>query len=152
MTTVEVSVVIAQPAEVVTQAFLNAENAVHWETDLERFEVIERKPGEVGSIAHLHYKQGDKRYILEDVMEAYIPNQYFRSRVTGGGLSAQVETWMRETSDGTEVTMRWQGKGTTLMMRLLLPFLRGAIQRQSQQELETFKALVEKYGARFGED
>ena len=149
MPKVETTVEIAQPPEVIAEAFLDPDNAVYWTKDLERFEVITRKPDLVGSVAHLHYRQNDQTYIMEDVLKEYIPNEYFRSEVTGGGLKAQVETWLRAKNDSTEVTIRWSGSGNRLIMRLLLPFLRSAMRRQMGSELECFKTLVEERGAHF---
>lgn len=149
MPTVETTIEIAQPPEIVAEAFLDSDNAVYWTTDLVRFEVISAPPGYVGSVAHLHYKQNDREYVLVDVLHEMIPNEYFRSEVTGGGLKATVETWLREKNGGTEVRIRWSGSGTNLIMRLLLPFLGGSIRRQMRSELELFKDLVETHGAHF---
>jgi hypothetical protein len=49
----EVNTVINKPINIVVDALMNPDNFVHWQTDLEKFEVIERTPGEVGSIDHL---------------------------------------------------------------------------------------------------
>ena len=68
MTKFEVSTIINKPINIVVNALMNTDNFVHWQTDLEKFEVIERKPGEVGSIAHLHYSQKGRSYIIEDKM------------------------------------------------------------------------------------
>ena len=149
MPTIEANVEIAQPPATVAAAFLDPGNAVYWTTDLDRFEVVSREPGEVGSVAHLHYIQDGRPYVLEDVLGEMIPNQYFKSSVTGGGLKAQVETWLEEIDDGTEVKIRWSGSGSTLLMRLLLPFMRGAIQNQTRKELDAFKILVETRGSQF---
>lgn len=149
MPTIETTVEIAQPREVVADAFLNPANAVCWTTDLERFEIISGRPGEVGSVAHLHYNQNGRPFVMEDVLEEMIPNQYFRSRVSGGGLSAVVETWLRERRGTTEVRFRWSGSGSTFLMRLLLPFLRGTILRRARSDLDRFKDLVETHGACF---
>lgn len=151
MPTIETSTEITRPPEIVAEAFLDPDNAVFWTKDLVRFEVISRKPGEVGSIAHLHYIQNGRPYVLEDVLEEMIPNQYFRSTVTGGGLKAEVETWLRAKNGSTLVTLRWSGSGTKLLTRLMLPFLRGAISRQARSELGHFKELVETHGAHFSE-
>jgi hypothetical protein len=149
MPTIETSILIKQTPQIIEDALLNPDNAVHWTADLERFEVISRTPNLVGSVAHLHYKQGERRYILEDVMEDYVPEKYFKSRVTGGGLTAQVETWLQEQNGSTVVRMRWAGKGTTLFMRLFLPFIRFSILKGMTAELEKFRGLVEKYGENF---
>ena len=149
MPTIKASVEIARSPETVAEAFLDPANAVYWTTDLERFEIISREPGEVGSVAHLHYIQDGRPYVLEDVLEEMIPNQYFKSSVTGGGLKAQVETWLEEIDDGTEVKIRWSGSGSTLLMRIILPFMRGAILNQTKKELAAFKTLVETRSSRF---
>ena len=145
MPTIEANVEIAQPPATVAAAFLDPGNAEYWTTDLDRFEVVSREPGEVGSVAHLHYIQDGRPYVLEEM----IPNQYFKSSVTGGGLKAQVETWLEEIDDGTEVKIRWSGSGSTLLMRIILPFMRGAILNQTKKELAAFKTLVETRSSRF---
>ena len=151
MLVIGTSIFIKEAPHMIEAAFLNPDNAVYWTTDLERFEVISRTPNLVGSVAHLHYKQGDRRYILEDMMEDYVPGKYFKSRVTGGGLTAQVETWLQEQNGGTEVKMRWAGKGTTFLMRLLLPLIQGSIKKGMTAELETFRDLVEVHGSDFSQ-
>ena len=149
MPVIETSILIKESPHIIEAAFFNPDNAVYWTSDLEHFEVISRTPNLVGSLAHLHYKQGERRYILEDVMKDYVPEKYFKSRVTGGGLTAQVETWLQDQNGSTEVKMRWAGKGTTFLMRLLLPFLKGSIKKGMTAELETFRDLVEKHGEDF---
>lgn len=149
MPTVETTIKIAQSPEIVAEAFLDSDNAVYWTKDLVRFEVISAPPDYVGSVANLHYKQNDREYVLVDVLHEMIPNEYFRSEVTGGGLKAAVETWLREKNGGTEVRFRWSGSGTNLIMRLLLPFLGGSIRRQMKSELVLFKDLVETHGPHF---
>ena len=149
MPTVEMEVEIAQPPVIVAEAFLDPANAVFWTTDLERFEVVSGKPGEVGSVAHLHYIQGGREYVMKDVLEEMIPDQYFRSSVSGNGLDAQVETWLQEVDSGTTVRIRWAGSGSSIPMRILLPLMRGRLLRQTRNELEVFKTLVEAHGAHF---
>jgi hypothetical protein len=97
------------------------------------------------------YGRNDRRYVLEDILEAVLPGRYFRSRARGGGVEARLETWLREKSGSTAVAIRWSGSGTTIPLRLLLPLLRGALRRQTKTELDAFKTLVEKRGACFYE-
>jgi len=84
MPTIETKVEIARPPEIVAEAFLDPANVVYWNKYLDRFEVVSGKPGEVGSIAHLHYIRKGRPYVLKDVLEEIIPNKYFRSSATGG--------------------------------------------------------------------
>lgn len=149
MLTIETTVYIARPREVIAEALLNPANAVCWTADLERFEILSGSPGEVGSMARLHYRQHGRPFVMQEVLEEYVPARYFRSRATGGGLRATVETWLWERYGGTELRLRWSGSGSNLLMRLLLPFLRGTISRRAESDLVRFKNLVEAHGACF---
>ena len=151
MPTFEVQVEIEQPPDVVEQAFLDPENAVFWTTDLKQFEVVSRKPGEVGSVAHLHFVQGSRRYIMKDELLEFIPRQYFKSRVSGNGINALVETRLQDLGESTKVEVKWSGTVESIRLRIMLFLMRRVMVRQTQSELEQFKSLVELHGAHFAQ-
>lgn len=142
-TTVRCAVSIARPPEAVASILLDENKAVLWTSGLQRFEVVDRPPGLVGSKARLHYLEGGRSYIMEDLLLEVEPNRRFLSRVTGDAIEAEVETTLEPAPDGTVVTVRWSGRGRRLLVRLLLPFMRGAIKRQTIGDLMKLKALVE---------
>jgi hypothetical protein len=145
----EISTHINQPSDVVHQAFIDPDNSVQWMQDLVRFETIRGKPDEAGAVAHLHYNQKGKSYILEDVLEYCEPGRKYISRVSGGGLSAHVDISIDPIKGGTDIAMTWDGTGKNLLIKLVLWFMRRKIKRGAQAELETFKRLVEAHGERF---
>ena len=57
MTTYEVSTVINRPVDIVVKALMNPDNFVYWHTGLEKYELVQGKPGEVDSIGRLHYSK-----------------------------------------------------------------------------------------------
>ncbi|MBN1539782.1 MAG: SRPBCC family protein, partial [Candidatus Thermoplasmatota archaeon] len=149
MVSFKVCITIDRPVDMVVKALMNPDNFPYWQTDLERFEVMERKPGEVGSIGHLHYSRNGKKYVLEDRMVHCDPGKRYVSRVTGDAISATVETDLISSDGRTEMVLTWTGKGKVLLLKLLLPFLKGKMIRQSKKELETFKHLIETRGSDF---
>lgn len=142
-TTVQTSIKIDRPPEEVAAVLLDAEKAVLWTTDLEKFEVLARPPGLVGSRARLHYKQGDRRYVMEDELLQVEPNRRYLSRVTGDVIEAEVETVLKPIGGSTQVDVRWSGSGKPLLLRLLLPFMRRSIARQTRKDLIKLKSVVE---------
>lgn len=142
-TAVRCSIVIERPPEDIAAVLLDADKAVLWTTDLEEFEVLSRPPEIVGSHARLHYKEGDRRYTMEDELLEYEPNRRFLSRVTGDAIEAEVETVLSPTTEGTQVDLRWSGTGKPILLRLMLPFMRKSIQKQALLDLEKLKRLVE---------
>jgi hypothetical protein len=149
MSRFKISTIIDKPVDFVAGALNNPENFPYWQTDLERFEVVKGRANEVGAIARLHYSQKGRSYIMEDRLIHCEPGRKYVSQVSGDALTAEVVTTLRPMGDKTEMSLEWSGKGKMLLLRLLLPFLRGRLTKQAKQELETFKHLVETRGIDF---
>mgnify|MGYP001085857770 CR=1 FL=1 len=115
-----------------------------WNAGLERFEVVSKTPGLVGSRARLHYVQGGRRYVMEDVLLEVEPARRFLSRVCGDAIEAEVETLLVPIQGETQVVVRWSGRGKRLILRLLLPLMRRSIARRTLADLEKLKRLAEK--------
>lgn len=147
----KISININQPADIVNQALMVPENAPLWTSDLEKFEVVKGEPGLTGSIAHLHYRQGGRSYIMEEVMEYAEPGRRYVSRVSGGGMVARVETTIEPSASRTELTVFWSGTSKSIISKLFFPFLRGMMIRRARSDLETFKDLVETHGVHFSQ-
>jgi uncharacterized protein YndB with AHSA1/START domain len=145
-----VSVDIARPPGDVVEALMRPENAPLWNRGLREFEVVERRPGEVGSVGRLHYVEGGSEHVMEDVMLEADPGRRYVSRVSGPAVVARVETRLEPIEGGTRVTIAWDGSGRRGLVRLLLPLMRGRMRRQAGEELTTFRDLLEARGPDFG--
>ncbi|HMA60886.1 MAG TPA: SRPBCC family protein [Halanaerobiales bacterium] len=141
--------IINQPRDIVIKAFLNPANMIFWTKDLEKFEVIAGKPGEIGSIAYLHYRQNNKRYKMRDELIECNPGFRYLSRVTGDTITATVETYLKDVGNDTELTIHWTGSGNSFLLKIILPLSKRKMIHQAKNKLKTFKDLVEKRGVHF---
>lgn len=132
-----------QPAAVAT-ALLAPDNAVKWQSNLERCEVVAGRPGEVGAKIHLHFApQGRKCHVMEEVLEHAEPGRRYVSRITGDGMIVKVETLLQATPQGTQLTVLWSGSSPSFWLRLVLRIVRGAIAERAEIDMQKFKRLVE---------
>ena len=144
MPTVEVSVRIAATPADVEAVLLDAGLAPRWTAGLERLELVEGRLGEAGSVGHAHYREGKRHYVLTDVLEEVEPGRRYRSRVSGGGIEAHVETLLEPVGEHeTRMTLRWSGRGTNPVTLLVLPFMGRRVRERAQADLESLKTLVE---------
>lgn len=144
-----VSVLIKKPVEVVEQAFFLPANMPCWTKNLVRMEVVSGKIGEAGSLAHMHYMENGRAYVLEDRLLSYEPGKKIVSQVSGSGMKIHVETTFETVDNETRVTLKWSGKGVKFPLNVILMFMGSKIKGSAQEELEIFKELVEIHGAVF---
>ncbi len=145
----EIETIINQPPDIVWKAFIDPQNMLNWTRFLEKVETVKGKFGEIGAVAHLHYVEKGKSYILEDKLLSYEEGKRIGSQVSGQGMDIKVETTFEPVSNGTQISMVWDGTSKSSFARLILKLMRGKISKQALAELDTFKNLVEKYGTKF---
>jgi hypothetical protein len=143
MPVVEESVVMAASPNVVSDVLLDIEAAPLWTSGLERMELVEGVPGQPGCRGVAHYLENGKRYTVEDHLLEAVPGHHFKSQIRGGGLEATIETRLEAVPDGTRTTIRWSGRGTNPMTKLVLPFLKTKIGSRCQEDLQALRRLVE---------
>lgn len=149
MPSFEISTVIRRPVDTVVAALTKAENHPFWTKHLQRFEVVSGEAGEAGAVGRLHYLQNGRRYVMEDRMLEAEPGRRYVSQVKGDMLEAIVETRLAPENDGTRMTILWTGRGTRFPLNFILPLMRRRMIRESREELDTFRNLVETRGGDF---
>jgi uncharacterized protein YndB with AHSA1/START domain len=149
MTGFKTSVFIGRPLKTVFQAYIDPDNMLKWSTDLVEFKIVKGKFGEKGATAHLYYKQKGRIHIMEDRLEYFEPEKKIISSVSGEGLVARVQTVFSSMGEETGIEITWEGRGKNLLLRFLLPFLKGTIRNRAHAELILFKSLVEEHGVKF---
>ena len=143
MTTIEESVEIAASPGSVTDVLLDVDAAPLWTSGLERLELVAGVAGQPGSVGLAHYREGGRRYTIEDRLLEVTLGRYFKSEIGGGGLRATVETTLETVAAGTRMTIRWSGTGTNPLTKVMLPLMKKSIRRRSQEDLQALRRLVE---------
>ncbi|HOP28245.1 MAG TPA: SRPBCC family protein [Spirochaetota bacterium] len=145
----KVNIIIGSRTETVAEALIKPSNFPCWETDLKRYVVVKGVPGEIGCVALLFFSKKGSSYMMEEELVHCNPGRSYVSILTGTTLEARVETILIPSGEETLMTFIWSGRGKTLLLKLLLPFMRGRMIRQTEVELDKFRKLVEAKGSDF---
>ncbi len=149
MAKIQTRIHIGQPPVIVAKALLEPRNAVHWTSNLDRFDMVSGRPGEVGATARLHYVIKGRANVMEQVVELAEPDRRYVTQTKGDDVIVRVETMLDGEPEGTLLTMHWSARGISFKARLLLWVLRSAIAERAGIDLYNFKRLVEAHGALF---
>lgn len=115
-----------------------------WQRHLVRMEVVRGHANQVGAVARLHYEERGRSYVMQDELVECEPNRRWRSRVSGNGLSAVVETRLSHAGSGTEVSLTWTGRPDRWLARLVFPLFARALRRGVDADLEALERCVEQ--------
>lgn len=144
MITVRSTVACRAPVGDVEAVILDPDLAPLWTDGLERLELVEGEPGVPGSVGRAHYRGSFGRTtVMTDTLEAAEPGRYYRSRITGGPVTATVETSLAPTPDGCTIAIVWTGTGATLVANATMRVLRRGVEHRARADLERLAALAE---------
>lgn len=140
---IEYEVEINKPLGEVYRAFNNSDNMPRWIQGLQRTEQVSGSPGEVGSVTKQIYLERGRTIEMIETLTAHEPERYFAGTLEGPGMRSDLRVEFIDRGDKTGVRFSSDFKPDSLMMRLMLPFMKGAIRKRTSGDLETFKQLVE---------
>jgi len=136
-------VMINLPRERVTELFQDTDFAHNWQPGLQRIEPVSGTPGEVGSVAHMHYDENGRKMTLKETITSNnlpeeftatyeAPNVYNISNNRFHAISENQTRWVMENE------FKFSG-----FMRIMAFFMRGAFPNRTQEDMESFKSAAE---------
>jgi uncharacterized membrane protein len=134
---------IDRPVSDVYQQFSNQDNLPRWITGLQRIEQLEGTPGEVGSISkHIYLEKGRVIEMIETIT-AHEPEKRFTGELTTDGMQCTIHVDFVDKGDRTLMRFRSDFRSQGLVMKLMMPFMKGHIRARQEGDVQKFKALVE---------
>jgi uncharacterized protein YndB with AHSA1/START domain len=133
---------IPVPPDDVAAVLLSSDEAPKWQKGLRAMEVVQGGPNQVGSLARLYYSESGREYVLQDELAECTPGRRWKSRVSGSGMTALVETELVELEEGTLVKLTWDGRPNAWWARIFFPLLRRRLERHITSDLAALDQLV----------
>ena len=140
-------VVIDADRDTVWDAFDNADNIAGWQPTLQSFTHKSGIPGEVGAVSELVYAEGNGEMVMsETITEKRRPD--FMAGIYEARRSKSLIVNFFEAVDGNRT--RWVSHANhsfSGIMKLMTPFIRKAICKRTESDMQRFKLLVESQRA-----
>jgi len=140
---IKVTITINSPVEKVWALLMNPDNLQHWLTGFVSAEHLTGKIGEAGSTSKLKFlERGKEMEVTETVLQVTQQQQY---TFTMTHKTFEVETDIRLISfiHRTEVIQTVQFFAKGFFMKLLVPFIKGAMKKRMANELFRLKNFIE---------
>lgn len=141
--TVEFEVEIDRPLRDVYAAFNHPDNLPRWIQGLQRTELISGEPGKVGAKTRQIYLERGRIVEMIETITAHEPERHMSGTLEAPGMHATMHVDFVDRGDRTGIRFSSNFEGRSIGMRLMLPFIKGALKKRSTGDLETFKRLVE---------
>ena len=139
----EFTIEVDRPLKDVYAAFNNPENMPRWLGGLQRTEQISGSPGEVGSVTRQIYLERGRTVEMIETITAHEPERFFEGTLEGPGMEGTLRVEFEDRGERTGMRFSGEFEPCSLMMRLMMPFIKGSIRDRQMGDLKTFKRLVE---------
>ena len=139
----EYEIEVDKPLSEVYAAWDNPENLPRWLTGLQRTELISGEPGTVGAKTRQIYLERGRTVEMIETITAIEPGKHSEGTLEVPGMKATMVVDFVDKGESTVIRFRSEFQSRSLMMRLMMPFMKGQIRRRQCGDLERFGEMVE---------
>ena len=140
---IKVTVTVNAPVEKVWDIFMNPTYLKHWLTGFRSVEHLDGIIGQVGSTNKLTFlERGRALEVIEKVLHLN-PLQQYSFSMHSDTLDALADVRFVSIGQITEVIQAVQYSPKGFVMKLLMPFMKGAMKRRMTNDLSNLKAFIE---------
>ncbi len=137
----EVSIRLARPVEQVFAFLADTGNLTTWQSNLIEIEQLTEGPLRAGSHIREVRRMGQRQSENRAQVQVFEPNKHFALR-SMTQPQVTVSYWFEADNGGTRLKYKFVML-TSGFMRLLEPLIAGAIKKQSDQDFEKLKHILE---------
>ena len=140
---INIEIEVDRPLSDVYAAFNHPDNLPRWIQGLQRTELISGEPGKVGAKTRQIYLERGRIVEMIETITAHEPEKHLSGTLEGPGINATMEVNFIDRGERTGIRFSSNFKGSSILMSLMLPFMKGAMKKRTCGDLETFKRMVE---------
>jgi len=139
----KVTITINHPVETVWDKLMNPDNLKFWLTGFVSAEHVSGEQGKTGAISKLKFKERGKEMEVIETATAIKPNQQYSSTMTGRAFTVNTDIRLISFGHRTEMIQTVEFFPKQFLMKLFMPFIKGAMKKRTESELIRFKNFVE---------
>lgn len=126
-------------------AILNDANVLkEWIPELQSVEVVEEKPGKIGSTHKMLVSNQGQTVSMTRKVLAYVENKKVTYFFRTNDLLKTDEYKFTATGDFTKIVKKTSSKSTSYLMSCVFPYFKGKLKEIDQNYLNQFKTFAEK--------
>lgn len=144
MKPIEVDVFVSRPRQAVWDLFTQPDKMTEWVQGFESMRLLDGEPETVGSVHELVFREGKREVRMRETVTAFEAPRHFAFDAEAPGMTTHSETFFLEEEGGTRIRSQNAFHPQNLLMRLMMPLMKGGVRRRIQGDFERFAALAER--------
>jgi uncharacterized membrane protein len=142
-TSIKVTVTVNAPVEKVWNDFMNPDNLKHWLTGFVSIEHMSGVIGNPGSTSKMKFiERGKEMQIIEKVLQVK-PMQQYSFNMQHESVDNLVDVRFVSIGQLTEIIQAVQFSPKGILMKLIMPLMKGAMKKRMTDDLKKLKEFIE---------
>lgn len=142
--TSETKLTINAPVEKVWQVLMDPANLKHWLTGFVSIEHLSGTPDEPGSTSKIIFQENGRKVEAIETVTAIKPLQQYSISFENKSFTVLTDIRLAAKGNRTEFTQVEQVVFKSFFMKLLMPFIKGAMEKRRDKDLARLKAYIEQ--------
>jgi uncharacterized membrane protein len=143
METIENSVLIDSPLEHSYEVFMNDENMPKWLKGFKSAELISGEKGAVGSTYKMLFEEGGKELEFTEEVIGITDNESYEFSMSSEMFESRTKVSFAVEDGKTRLTSRSELTPKGMMMKMVMPMMKGEIAKRQEADYERLKELIE---------
>ena len=135
---------IDKPVEEVFKKFEDDSLRKKWIPELKSIDVLEEKPGKVGSTYKMVVENNGERITMTEKVLAYVPNEKITLYFNAENMLKTDEYTFKANNNKTTIEKKSTCKSDSYLMSCVFPYFKGTLKELDQNYLNRFKKVAEE--------
>ena len=136
-------IVVNKPVKEAWAIMSDESRISEWLPGIKKMELVSGTENTVGAVSKIYFEENGEEMIMEETITAITPNKHMAMTFTMDFMDMDYEMHLTEENGKTRILSKSKTTGNGFMARSILSFMKGAMKKQEDSNLNNLKTVIE---------